>query len=77
MTNEMNPLQKIITGLSVSQINEELGIRKDDAVPLDEAAMGRYMFERNKPIVFGPYSVTRNSRIKDKEDETKPTEPTS
>lgn len=69
MTNEMNPLQKIITGLSVSQINEELGIHKNEAVPLDETAMGRYMFERNKPIVFGPYSHHKFRNKKDEESE--------
>jgi hypothetical protein len=62
-------LRKITTGLSVSQINEELGIHKNQAVPLDNDAMGRYMFERNKPIVYPPYTLHKFKNDKNEQSE--------
>lgn len=59
MTNEMNPLQKIITGLGEAVPAEKL-------VNVDNEVMGRYMMERSKPIVFPPYTL---HKFRNKEEE--------
>lgn len=59
MGNEMNPLQKIINGLG-----EAAPIEKPSNV--DNEAMGKYMMERSKPIVYPPYTLHK-FRNKDEE----------
>jgi len=67
----MASLDKIMQGL-------EAGISKPtESKKLNDEAIKNYLEAMHSPIVFGPYSVTRNARIKDKEDETKPNEPIS
>ncbi|MFB5936452.1 hypothetical protein ACE8FZ_24690 [Peribacillus frigoritolerans] len=63
----MASLDKIMQGL-------EAGISKPtESKKLNAEAIKNYLEAIYSPIVFGPYSVTRNARIKDKTD----TEPTN
>lgn len=50
MGDEMSSLQKIINGLGEATSMEKL-------VNVDNEAMGNYMMERSKPIVYPPYSL--------------------
>ena len=56
----MNPLQKIINGLGEAAPMEK-------PVNAGDEAMGRYMIERNKQIIFPPYSITRFKSDKNEE----------
>jgi hypothetical protein len=62
MGNEMNPLQKIITGLGEAAPMEK-------PVNADNEAMGRYMMERSKPIVYPPYTLHKFRNKKEEESE--------
>jgi hypothetical protein len=57
---EMNPLQKIINGLGEVAPTEK-------PVNVDNEAMGRYMMERSKPIVYPPYSLHKFKNDKTEE----------
>ena len=62
MGNEMNPLQKIINGLGEDAPTEK-------PVNTENEAMGRYMMERSKPIVFPPYTLHKFRNKNDEESE--------
>ncbi|WP_057915930.1 hypothetical protein [Peribacillus muralis] len=62
MSNEMNPLQKIINGLGEAALMET-------PINVDNEAMGRYMMERSKPIVYPPYTLHKFRNKKDEESE--------
>lgn len=66
-----NGLDKIMQGLQES-------IRPSgQPTTLNDEAIKNYFEARNSPIVFGPYSVQRNARIKDTADTEPTNEPTS
>lgn len=60
MGNEMNPLQKIINGLGEAAPTEK-------PANADNEAMGRYMMERSKPIVYPPYTLHKFKNDKTEE----------
>lgn len=67
----MASLDKIMQGL-------EAGISKPtESKKLNDEAIKNYFEARHSPIVFGPYSVTRNVRVKDTADTEPTNEPTS
>lgn len=64
MTEVKNPLQLIQEGL-----NEPAKVAQP--TQFDNEAVASYMIARNRPILFPPYSITRNARLtkKDKTEE--------
>ncbi|MDM5282673.1 hypothetical protein [Peribacillus frigoritolerans] len=68
------PLDKILEGLTVSEVIKPTV----EPTQLDEDRLREYFDAVNKPYVFyNPYSIQRNAKLKNNEDETKPNEPTS
>lgn len=58
----MDALSKIISSLGETAPKEEL-------LNVDNEAMGRYMMERSKPIVFPPYTLHKFRNKNDEESE--------
>ncbi|MFD6440561.1 hypothetical protein ACFWDG_12255 [Peribacillus sp. NPDC060186] len=70
----MAKLDKILEGLTVSEVIKPT----TEPTQLDEDRIRQYFDARNTPFVFyNPYSIQRNAKLKNNEDETKPNEPTS
>lgn len=56
----MDALSKIISGLGESAPTEK-------PLNVDNDAMGKYMMERSKPIVYPPYTLHKFRNKQDKE----------
>lgn len=66
-----SPIDKVLQGIQETEIIKPT----EGPTPLNNEALSKYFEASHRPIVYGPYSAMRFK--KKKEEEQKPTEPTS